>query len=83
MISLEDDASEQATTKVTYRSFLVRGWRVSGAGGADRPLWRFVVQEVGSRQPRRAFAGLDQLVSYLHAELDGEQPADREAPGGE
>ncbi len=82
-MSAEGEGSEDTRAKVAYRSFLVRGWRVGGAGEAERPTWRFVVQEVGSREPRRAFPDLDDLVAYLHAELEGESLPDRKVTVGE
>ncbi len=65
--------SEEIPARPTYRSFLVRCWRVGGA--AERPaVWRFVVLEVGGRTPRRAFSDLDGLVGYLRGELDDDRP---------
>ncbi len=77
----EGQAVGESRETAGYRSFLLRCWRVGGT--ADCPaFWRFMLLETGGAKPRRAFAGLDHVAAYLHAELEGEPLPDGKTTGG-
>lgn len=57
-----------------YRTFVVRCWLQDSTD----PAWRFSLLEVGSSRPRRVFAHLDDLVTFLQGALDATE-ADRRA----
>ena len=50
-----------------YRAFLLRCWQEEAGGGAP---WRFTLAEVGEERTRQCFASLEDLFSYLRAELE-------------
>lgn len=53
------------------RAYLLRCWQEGGdtPGGAAR--WRFSVEEVLRKQPRRGFDDLEALFHFLQAEMAG------------
>jgi hypothetical protein len=53
------------TRSSPYRSFILRCWREHGASSESGSIWRFSLLEVGSVEPRRAFADLDTLFAFL------------------
>ncbi|HEU5101901.1 MAG TPA: hypothetical protein VFU22_22925 [Roseiflexaceae bacterium] len=54
-------ASEQRT----YHSYLLRLWH---AGNGDTPEWRIVLEDVRTRE-RQSFVSVDQLATFLHAQI--------------
>jgi hypothetical protein len=65
-------ASEQRR----YRSYLLRLWQ---AGDGDMPEWRIVVDDVRT-QERQAFASVDQLATFLQAQMRGAVTDERVSP---
>lgn len=61
-----------------HRAYLLRCWREGKtAAGEERP-WRFLVEDVLGQRPQRGFVGLDELVTFLQAELaDGGSDSER------
>ena len=51
------------------RAYLLRCWRAGGATGGGEPRWRFSLEEVLEKGPRRGFGSLEALVSFLRGEL--------------
>ena len=50
-----------------YRAYLLRCWQEEAGGGAP---WRFTLVGVGQEQAQKGFASLEDLFSYLRAELE-------------
>jgi hypothetical protein len=65
-----------AKRRAGYKSFLLRLWRADNGG---EPVWRFSLQETGSRQ-RLIFHGANALQAFL-ANLTTEQDADEDQSG--
>ena len=55
-----------AARRKNYRAFLLRCWREKADGGAE---WRFTLVQINGGQTRQGFAGLEELMDYLSAEL--------------
>lgn len=55
-----------AASRKNYRAFLLRCWREKADGGAE---WRFTLVQINGGQSRQGFAGLEELMDYLGAEL--------------
>lgn len=62
------------TEKATYRSFLLRLWRVEQNGDL---IWRCSLEETGSGWHQK-FVNLDALFGYLNAETGGPTSAKEE-----
>ena len=64
------DKRETSTpTGPTYRAFLLRCWRETGAGPGGQATWRFCLVEPGNGETERGFASLEALMAYLRREL--------------
>jgi hypothetical protein len=48
-----------------YHSYLLRLWQ---AGNGHAPEWRIVLEDVRTHA-RQSFASVDQLVTFLHAQI--------------
>ena len=55
-----------AASRQHYRAFLLRCWQEKADGTA---VWRFTLVQINGVQTRQGFAGLDELMNYLSAEL--------------
>ena len=51
------------------RAYLLRCWQEGNAAPEQPPRWRFSVEEVLRKGPRRGFQSLEALMAYLQAEL--------------
>jgi hypothetical protein len=51
------------------RAYLLRCWQEGNATAEQPPRWRFSVEEVLRKGPRRGFDSLEALMAYLEAEL--------------
>ena len=54
-----------------YRAYLLRCWQEVEAAPGKEPHYRFSVEEILHKRPRRGFDSLDALVVFLRAELAG------------
>jgi hypothetical protein len=59
----------------TRRAYLLRCWPEGSDAPGPLPRWRFSVEEVLCKQPRRGFNDLESLLDFLRAELAGGQDA--------
>ncbi|MBE9508875.1 MAG: hypothetical protein IMY86_12615 [Chloroflexi bacterium] len=60
-----------------YRAYLLRCWQEGEAAPGKEPHYRFSVEEILRKRPRRGFDSLEALVAFLRAELSsgrGETP---------
>jgi len=48
-----------------YHSYLLRLWQ---AGNGDAPEWRILLEDVRTHA-RQSFASVDQLATFLHAQI--------------
>ena len=55
-----------------YRSYLLRLWQ---AGNGDAPEWRIVIEDVRTRE-RQTFVSLEELASFLRAQIGGAATGD-------
>ena len=70
-MSISDEEWQTAAAgRQHYRAFLLRCWQEKADGGA---AWRFTLVQINGVQTRQGFAGLDELVNYLSAELEMKQ----------
>ena len=70
-MSISDEEWQTAAAgRQHYRAFLLRCWQEKTDGGA---AWRFTLVQINGVQTRQGFAGLDELVNYLSAELEIKQ----------
>jgi hypothetical protein len=62
-----------------YASFLVRLWRAGDQGAAlSTTTWQGEVEHIQTRD-RAAFDSLDELLGWLHRQLEEADPAEHEA----
>jgi hypothetical protein len=59
------------TESSAQRAYLLGCWREGGDAPGTAPHWRFSVEEVLSKQPRRGFDDLESLFDFLRAEMAG------------
>ena len=55
------------------RAYLLRCWQEGAAAAGEEPRYRFSVEEVLQKQPRRGFDSLEALLAFLRAELSRER----------
>jgi hypothetical protein len=64
-----------ATSRRTYRSYLLRCWE----NGEQGIVERFVVERVSDEPHRWVFSTFADLMEFLRAELLGEEPGDQQS----
>jgi hypothetical protein len=64
-----DTFSRDVHCRAPQRAYLVRCWHEGGDVAGEAAHWRFSVEEVLTRQPRRGFEDLEGLFRYLEAEM--------------
>lgn len=52
-----------------HRCFLLRCSLKEHEPGDPSPVWQFMVMQVGCEEPRRMFASLNAVMTFLRAEL--------------
>jgi hypothetical protein len=62
------------------RAYLLRCWQEANTAPEQPPGWRFSVEEVLRKGPRRGFDSPEALMAYLQAELAA--ASEDELPGG-
>ena len=62
------------------RAYLLRCWQEGNTAPEQPTRWRFSVEEVLRKGPRRGFESLEGVAAYLQAELAAD--SDDELPGG-
>ncbi|HEX6304549.1 MAG TPA: hypothetical protein VFZ76_10195 [Anaerolineales bacterium] len=62
-----DERQATAAGRKNYRAFLLRCWQEKVAGTS---VWRFTLVQINGGQSKHGFAGMEELVDYLNAELD-------------
>jgi hypothetical protein len=75
--------SRGETRSLPYRSFILRCWQECVASAEGRPTWRFSLLEVGSVEPRRAFANLQTLLAFLAEQTGAAAGGEDHTPSGE
>jgi hypothetical protein len=55
------------------RAYLLRCWRHRETPGGEGTHWRFSLEEVLQKGPRRGFGSLEAVVSFLQGELDADE----------
>ncbi len=63
-----------------WRSFVLRCWQDGEGETGQPPAWRYVIQEVGPAEQRRAFGSLAALLLFLQTELSATDTDQIEAP---
>jgi hypothetical protein len=63
-----DESGKESSTQ---RAYLLRCWWEGGDSPGEAPRWRFSVEEVLSKQPRRGFDDLEAVFGFLRAEMAG------------
>jgi hypothetical protein len=66
-----ENAARPKTKPRPYRCFLLRCWLEEGLGPDGQPGWRFTVQQAGRDTPRRLFASLNDVATYIDADIAG------------
>ena len=65
--------------QASYRVYLLRSWREGHHPSGALPVWRFSLEDPTTRQ-RRGFATLEDLMSFLAAEMEMCTLLDRDDP---
>jgi hypothetical protein len=60
-----------------YRAFLLRCWQDEAIKPEGEVVWRFTLVHFDGKQTKKGFARLEELVSYLRAELESGSAAGR------
>lgn len=62
-----------------YRAFLLRCWQDEAAKPGGEAVWRFKLVHFDGRQTKKVFTQLEEVVTYLGAELEiGKDATDEE-----
>ena len=62
-----DERQATAAGRKNYRAFLLRCWQEKADGAG---VWRFTLVQINGGQSKHGFAGLEELMIYLTAELE-------------
>ncbi len=54
-----------------YQTFILRFWQEQG-DAPDGPTWRFSIEDP-KRGNRYGFSNLNELIAFLHTQINGEQ----------
>lgn len=54
-----------------YQTFILHFWQEQG-DDPDEPAWRFAIEDP-KRGNRYGFSSLNELISFLHIQINGEQ----------
>jgi hypothetical protein len=52
-----------------HRAYLLRCWQEGISMGEKPPHWRFSLEEILRKKPRRGFDSLEALLAFLRVEL--------------
>jgi hypothetical protein len=63
----EEQWQSTAAGRKNYRAFLLRCWQEKADGSS---VWRFTLVKINGGQSKHGFAGMEELVDYLNAELN-------------
>jgi hypothetical protein len=55
-------------------AYLLRCWQEGECAEDQVPLWRFSVEEILHKGPRRGFDSLEALIDFLRMELADKEP---------